>query len=285
MVSDHSIRAALALGRQQLASLSEIDPHAEIEVDLRYLLSDLLNKSPAYLMAFDDASLTPEQWQQWDAWLARRQQGEPVAYITGFRDFWSLRLQVSPDTLIPRADTERLVEVALSLPVPVSAKVIDLGTGTGAIALALADERPQWLVTGVDRIPQAVELARRNAQRLHLPVAFSQGSWLEGITDSVDLIVSNPPYIDAADAHLDQGDVRFEPHSALVAAESGLADIRTIIQQAVKCLAPSGWLLFEHGWKQAEAVRDMLGAAAFGEIKTWQDLGGNDRVTGGCWRG
>ncbi|MCG8156632.1 peptide chain release factor N(5)-glutamine methyltransferase [Brenneria goodwinii] len=253
--------------------------------DAEILLGFVTGKARTFLLAFGETMLTEAQEQQLDALLARRIQGEPIAYLTGEREFWSLPLAVSPATLIPRPDTECLVEQALQrLPAEASA-ILDLGTGTGAIALAIASERQDCQVTGVDAQPDAVTLARHNAERLGITnVRFLLSDWFSALSQQrYTLIVSNPPYIDAEDIHLSQGDVRFEPGSALVAAENGLADLRFIIQHAAGHLLPDGWLLLEHGWQQGAAVRQLLQCNGFERIETCQDYGNNDRVSLGQW--
>ncbi len=197
----------------------------------------------------------------------------------------SLDLDVASHTLIPRPDTELLVETALALLPSSPATLLDLGTGSGAIALALACERPQWQVTGVDRIDEAVALAEGNRARLQLANAcFTASHWFSALAGQrFDLIVSNPPYIAAGDPHLSQGDVRFEPSSALVAGVDGLDDIRLIIQQAPQFLRAGGWLLLEHGFDQAEAVRELLSAQGFMAVESRRDLGGHQRISLGQW--
>ncbi|RRZ90333.1 peptide chain release factor N(5)-glutamine methyltransferase [Erwinia sp. 198] len=249
--------------------------------DAEILLGFVTGRSRSWLIAFDETALTQREQERLAALLARRVNGEPIAYLIGEREFWSLPLSVSPDTLIPRPDTELLVEQALAHIPAEPAAVLDLGTGTGAIALAIASERPDCRITGVDRIQGAVELAQRNAQRLGIHNAvFRLSNWFSALAgERFAVIVSNPPYIDEADEHLRQGDVRFEPQSALVAAEGGLADIRSIAAQAGEALLPGGWLLLEHGWQQAQAVQAILRAAGFANVATARDYGGNDRVT------
>ncbi|SIS93437.1 peptide chain release factor N(5)-glutamine methyltransferase [Neptunomonas antarctica] len=254
-------------------------------LDTELFLCHVLEKPSSYLMTWPEKELTEAKVQRFYQCLERRQRGEPVAYILGMQAFWTLDLEVSADTLIPRADTEVLVETALNLLPNIPLRVADLGTGTGAIALALASERSAWDVWGCDRIIGAVELAKRNQTRLGLAhVTFVQGSWLEPLEGRFDMIVSNPPYIDQADEHLQQGDVRFEPLSALVAGEDGLSDIRHIITASCQYLAEGGWLLFEHGYQQATAVRSLFSEEGYSDVVTYQDYAGNDRVTLGCWR-
>ncbi|MDL4913870.1 MAG: peptide chain release factor N(5)-glutamine methyltransferase [Enterobacterales bacterium endosymbiont of Blomia tropicalis] len=251
--------------------------------DAEILLSFVTGKSRSWLVAFDETPLSDEQRAQLDALLARRAQGEPVAHLVGEREFWSLPLRVNDATLIPRPDTEILVEQALARLPATPSCILDLGTGTGAIALAIASERPDCQVVGVDRIEAAVELAQHNADSLNLSNAtFLLSHWFRELSPNrFELIVSNPPYIDANDVHLGQGDVRFEPRSALVADESGLADLRTLIEQAPDWLTASGWLLLEHGWQQDDAVRQLMLKNGYQAVATASDYGGNPRVTFG----
>lgn len=254
-------------------------------LDAELLLAQALGKSRSYLHTWPEHEPALAQREQYQAMLVRRRAGEPVAYILGRQGFWSLDLDVASHTLIPRPDTELLVETALALLPATPLQVLDLGTGTGAIALALACERPAWQVTGVDRVPEAVALAQGNGTRLQLANArFAESCWFSALAGQrFQLIVSNPPYIAAADPHLSQGDVRFEPSSALVAGVDGLDDIRLIIEQAPAHLLAGGWLLLEHGFDQAEAVRELLVQRGFATVDSRRDLGGHQRISLGQW--
>ena len=263
-------------------------PDSESRVlDAELLLCHVLGKGRSYLRTWPEALLNTEQVERFLALLARRRAGEPVAYLLGERGFWSLDLQVSPATLIPRADTERLVELGLELGPTGVAQVLDLGTGTGAIALALAAERGDWQLTGSDRVPDAVALAQSNAERLQLSnTRFLLSNWFSALQGQCfDLILSNPPYIAAEDPHLAQGDVRFEPRSARVSGADGLDDIRLLVAAAPDHLKQGGWFLLEHGWQQSAAVQALLVERGFVDVDSWTDLAGHPRVTGGCWRG
>ena len=254
-------------------------------LDAEILLGYALDKNRTWLYTHSDYSLSDVELQTLNALLEKRIAGQPIAHLVGERDFWSLTLEVNASTLIPRPDTETLVEWALELPLLANARVLDLGTGTGAIALALASEQPSWQVIGVDKSDDAVQLALNNAQKNQLQqVEFKSSDWFEQVAGSFDLIVSNPPYIDGQDPHLQQGDVRFEPMSALVAEQQGLADIVHIIDQAPHYLRDQAWLLIEHGYQQAEQVRELLKAKGFQQVETREDLGGQPRISGGQWR-
>ena len=253
-------------------------------LDADLLLAFVLGKSRTWLFTWPERELNDDQQKRFGDLIQRRLNGEPVAHILGTREFWSLPLKVNASTLIPRPDTETLVETILNRFDQPSLRVADLGTGTGAIALALASERPRWSISAYDVQPDAVALAQENAHQLGLPVTVGQSHWCDALADrSLDLLVSNPPYIAADDVHLQQGDVRFEPRSALVAAEDGLADIRILIEQGRRVLAPGGWLFLEHGWTQGEAVRKCFERQGYGSIATVQDMGSQDRVTLGQW--
>ncbi len=274
-----SIDAWLAEARTQLEAGSD-----SARLDAELLLAHVLQQGRTWLYTWSDRLLSAEQQQAANALLARRLAGEPVAYLLGERDFWSLNLNVNPSTLIPRPDTETLVEWALELPLPANSRVLDLGTGTGAIALALASEQPSWQVSGVDFNADAVALAQANAARNQLArVSFMQSDWYTAVSGDFDLIVSNPPYIDEDDEHLAQGDVRFEPRSALVADNHGLSDLALIIDRAPGFLRANGWLLLEHGYQQADAVCELLRARGFAEVSNRRDLGGQPRISGGRW--
>jgi release factor glutamine methyltransferase len=270
---------------QSLLDSADLPTSPTARLDAELLLAAVLGKPRSYLRTWPEHEPGAEQLAAFAALLERRRAGEPVAYILGHQGFWSLDLEVAPHTLIPRPDTELLVETALQLAPATPQRVLDLGTGSGAIALALASERGGWQVIGVDRIAEAVALAERNRQRLKLGNAeFRQSSWFDGLAgERFGLILSNPPYIAADDRHLGEGDVRFEPLSALVAGVDGLDDIRQIIAQAPRHLQAGGWLLLEHGYDQAEAVRELLAAAGFTAVDSRRDLGGHQRISLGRW--
>lgn len=251
-------------------------------LDTELLLGAALNKSRTWLFTWPERDVSPAELALFAEFMARRREGEPVAYILGQKEFWSLPLFVDNSTLIPRPDTELLVATIINLDIPKS-RILDLGTGTGAIALALASELPNAQVIAVDKYPPAVALAQRNQRSLGLTnVRVVQSNWfaaLQGL--EFDLIVSNPPYIASSDPHLQRGDVRFEPRSALVAEENGLADIRHIITTSKTYLCAGGSLFLEHGWQQDEEVAKILSREKYQHIRTFKDLGGNDRVTMG----
>lgn len=238
----------------------------------------------AWLLAHDTDALDSAAQARFAALCQRRLDGEPVAYLTGVKEFYGLALQVDARVLDPRPDTETLVDWALEVLAPLSTpRVLDLGTGSGAIALALQHQRPSAKVSAVDASAGALAVARANAARLQLPVQFHQGHWLDGVQGLWDAIVSNPPYIAAADPHL--AALRHEPLQALASGADGLDDLRTIAAQAPARLAPGGWLLLEHGWDQAPAVQALLRAAGFANVQDRKDLAGIVRCSGGQWPG
>lgn len=270
-------------------AITALSQSPEPKVDAMALLAFVTQKSKAQIMAFDDSILTPKQVQTLNTLLARRLKGEPLAYILGERGFWDLDLKVSPATLIPRADTEILVEQALRLVYQKIAvgiehlKLLDLGTGTGAIALALGYELKGKIkaeIWGVDFKQEALALAQENAKRYQLKgVHFQQSNWFSRLNGEFDFILTNPPYIAPNDPHLSQGDLRFEPLSALVAEEEGFADLFHIIDNAPKFLKNSGYLLLEHGYQQANKLREYFSLRNWQQITTVQDYAGLERVT------
>lgn len=264
------------LGRQLL-------PGAEGAGEVEVLLAAASGRSRAWLRAHDDAVAEAGWLLRYRDWLERRAQGEPVAYLIGEREFWSLPLKVTAAVLIPRADTETLVEQVLQrLPLRAGARLADIGTGSGAVALAVARERPQAQVVATDASSAALAVARENAERLGLAhVGFRLGDWYAALAGEArfDVIASNPPYIASNDRHLGEGDLRFEPASALVSGRDGLDAIRVLVADAATHLLPGGWLLLEHGFSQAPAVRALMQAAGLVETGSARDLGGHERVS------
>lgn len=278
MSAENSVEYTLKKAAQRLQESGSDSP----SLDAAVLLCHALDKPRSFLLTWPDKVLETDQLSAFTNLLDRRLTGEPVAYIVGEREFWSLPLKVSPTTLIPRPDTERLVEIALDKATENQGDILDLGTGTGAIALALASELPHRNVTGIDLKEDAQQLAQSNADSLNIRNAhFLAGSWFSPLEDGTEfaLIVSNPPYIEKEDPHLSQGDVRFEPLSALVAEEKGLADIRHIATHAREYLIDQGWLMFEHGFEQGAPVRELLESLGYSQVATYKDYGDNDRVT------
>ncbi|MFT4940058.1 MAG: release factor glutamine methyltransferase [Paraglaciecola sp.] len=255
-------------------------------LDSRLLLSHCLQCEPVYLLTWPERIVDEIPRKQYCDLISQRQLGQPIAYLLGYRDFWDLRLKVSNATLIPRPETELLVESALVLPLPSSANVLDLGTGTGAIALALASARPNWQITAVEHNSAALDLAIHNAQLNGLQsVAFIQSNWFSAIgEDRYELIVSNPPYVESDSTFLTVGDVRFEPKSALTAGKDGLDDMRIIIPQSRQYLRDKGWLMLEHGFQQGANVRAIFAQYGFANIETLIDLNGLERISCGQYR-
>ena len=274
------VRDALRGAAEVLAAAGTAEPRLEAEI----LLAEAMGKPRTFLFAHPDLPLPTPAYEVFSAWLERRSAGEPIAYIRGHQEFWSLDLRVTPATLIPRPETELLVEIALrELPPDLPVRIADLGTGCGAIALALARERPRWQVHGSDTSPEALAVARANRDRLGSEnLDLRVGRWLEPFgTGRFDAILSNPPYLAESDPHLRQGDLRFEPLAALVSGPSGLDAIGEIIARAPEHLQPGAWLWLEHGWDQGPAVRRLLSQGRLGEVRTWRDLEGRERVSGG----
>ncbi|MFS2100729.1 peptide chain release factor N(5)-glutamine methyltransferase [Variovorax sp. Varisp85] len=267
-----ALAAAVALGVERL--------------DAQLLLLHALGRAPhdrAWLLAHDTDAMPDAAWAALCAQLSHRLAGEPIAYLLGEKEFHGLALHVDPRVLVPRPDTETLVEWALQcLEGRVAPRVLDLGTGSGAIALALQHARRDAQVDAVDASADALAVAQANAQRLGLPVCFTEANWLDGASSGYTVIASNPPYIAAGDPHLPA--LRHEPVSALVAGADGLDDIRQIVQNAPGHLAEGGWLLLEHGHDQAAAVRQLLAARGFAEVQSRDDLAGIQRCSGGIWR-
>jgi release factor glutamine methyltransferase len=267
-----------ALLRDAAAQLSMPEGRYEVE----RLLMHVLERDRAWLFAHASDLVSPGVQAAFSALLRRRIAGEPVAYLTGTRNFWTLELKVTPDTLIPRPETELLVELALErLPETTPCRVADLGTGSGAIALAIASERPNARVIGTDASTPALMIASDNARANDVHnVEFRHGSWFVPLAgERFQMVVSNPPYIAEGDPHLRQGDLRFEPAGALSSGIDGLDAVREIAAEAPRYLLAGGWLLIEHGWEQGDAIRKLLAQTGFGEISTARDLEGRDRVT------
>jgi release factor glutamine methyltransferase len=255
------------------------------EADL--LLRSALERERIYLIAHAEAAVDSSNARMAQAWFARRRSGEPVAYITGWREFYGLKLRVTPDVLIPRAETEQLVDLALErLPAGSPARVLELGTGSGAISVALASLRPEWRITATDVSEEALDVARRNSREHAVEIDFALSDCFESIgLDLFDLIVSNPPYVAAGDPHLERGDVRFEPRVALVGGDDGLDCIRRIATGARQHLRPGGSLLLEHGYDQVERCVALLRELGYSAVADFRDLAGLPRVSAAVWRG
>ncbi|MCK0768253.1 peptide chain release factor N(5)-glutamine methyltransferase [Chromohalobacter canadensis] len=267
----------LTRAARRLQAADSASPRLDAEV----LMMHAASVTRAWLYTWGDRELAGVPRARFEALVAARALGHPVAYLIGEREFWGLRLRVDEATLIPRPDTECLVETLLAKMPHGPGRALDLGTGTGAIALALASERPAWHVTGVDREVAAVAVAKDNAQRLEIAnTTFLVSDWFAALGDATfDVIAANPPYIAEGDPHLAQGDVRFEPRSALVASDAGLADLRYLAMTARGHLVAGGWLALEHGWEQASRVREVLAQAGYEDVFSATDLGARERLT------
>ncbi len=274
---DEALRAA----REQLRQAGADD---EVRLDAEVLLCDILGRERSWLYAWPESRLDAEQARRFETAIERRIAGAPVAYLTGQREFWSLPLAVSPATLIPRAETERLVEQALTLIRDLATpRVLELGTGSGCIACALASERPDAVILASDISPAALAVAEYNIRAHRFDnVELACGDWFDGIEQRFDLILSNPPYIASGDAHLRLGDLPAEPDLALASGESGLDAITHIVEHAPDRLRDDGWLLFEHGYDQGKAARELLLRRGYRRIATERDLAGNERISLGC---
>ncbi len=270
--------------KQLLAATADLP--SDVAADAPLLLAHVLGKDRSWLYAWPEQPLTSDHIAQFHALLQRRRAGEPLAYLTGQKEFWSLQLSVTPATLIPRPETELLVESALALPLRQAAQVLDLGTGSGAIALALATERPQWQLSATDISPEALEIASKNAANHRIDnIRFVHSHWFEQLDAhrTYDLIVSNPPYVAQGDPHLLEDGLPHEPAGALTSGPEGLDDLRIIIGNAPEFLLADGWLLVEHGMDQGSDVRQLFRQAGFTHIETRQDLAQRDRLTLGCY--
>jgi len=280
-----TVAARLDTAAKQIAGALGLEKR-EARLEAQVLASCALNVNRAWLIAHDQDVLTPAQADAVKTLVARRAQGEPVAYILGEKEFYGHMFKVTPDVLIPRPETELLVEAALErLPKDLPAQVLDLGTGSGCIAVTLALERPDCTVTAVDISVSALQLAKENAERLGAPIYFIQSDLFAELgVQRFDLIVSNPPYIAHEDPHLGKGDVRFEPGLALVSGSNGLDALKILTQAAPRHLQSGGWLVFEHGWDQAEQAIKLITQAGFMNVECLRDIAGHNRVTLGQWR-
>lgn len=278
-IADLVIKETLIWARSELA-----DSSPSVPLDCELLLSFVLKQERIYLWTWPEKAISQHELLAFESLIEDRKNGVPIAYLLGKREFWGLPLSVTRDTLIPRPETELLVELVLGKATAEKKyRISDLGTGSGAIALALAHELAESTIVATDNSWAALSVAKQNAESLNINnVQFKQGSWCEPLsTADYDFIVSNPPYINKSDPHLKQGDVRYEPRSALVAEDQGIADIDAIIRQAPHHLKPGGMIAFEHGFEQAALVRDLLCKSGFSRVETIQDMAQLDRVTYG----
>ena len=283
MAVNLTVAVLLAEGVRQLTDLpAGGEPGANPALDAQLLLAHVLGVARTRLKSHPEALADPRRAQQYRELLGRRAGGEPVAYLTGWRDFWSLRLTISPAVLVPRPESELLVERALALHAADVARVVDLGTGCGALALALASERPRWRITATDVSAQALEVARANARQLGLALEVRQGSWFEPLAgERFDLILSNPPYVAAGDAVMARGPLVHEPRIALTPGADALESLRILARGAAQYLSRAGWLLLEHGAAQGAQVRNELVLAGFAHVRSHRDLAGYERMTEG----
>ncbi|MEY3219560.1 MAG: hypothetical protein RIT27_917 [Pseudomonadota bacterium] len=260
---------------------AELKQSSSPRLDVEVLLSFILRKNRSFLYAWDNYELNGVEIAQFEELFEQRQRGKPIAYLTGKREFWSMEFEVNENTLIPRPETELLVEVALNV-LPKKATVWDLGTGSGCIALAIAKERSDCSVFGIDKSVSALEVARRNAQRLNISVKWVESDWFSNLRGlKAEMIISNPPYISKDDPHLKQGDVQFEPQSALISGEKGLDDILYLIDKSRNFLTMNGWLWIEHGFDQRACIKSLLNSRGYTNINTYDDANGQARVCGG----
>jgi release factor glutamine methyltransferase len=276
--------ATIKQALMQANTLQQVSESWKLDAEL--LLAEAIGQSREYLFTWPNKELTQSQFEKFDTYCGRRLTGEPIAYILGRQAFWDFELLVNPAVLIPRPETELLVETALELlDKPATAVVLDLGTGSGAIALALAANNRHWTVTAVDSSESALGVAADNAKMLQLSnIEFIQTSWCDGLPIAhFDLIAANPPYVEAGDKHLSEGSLPFEPIAALVARENGLADIRAIAEQSRHCLKKNSWLLIEHGFQQKQAVEKILVDTGYANIECVKDLAKLDRLTKAQW--
>lgn len=281
MATTQTIKELIQDAQVRLAETSDT-----AQLDTEVLLAHALEQDRTYLHTWPEKELTPEQQQTFQQLIKRRLNGEPVAYITGYREFWDMTLQVTPDTLIPRPETELLVETVLEkIPPDAQWNIADLGTGSGAIALAIARERPRCQVTATDNSATALDVAKANAQRLGIHnVRFIEGHWFQPIEyEQFEIIVSNPPYVHPHDPHLQKGDLRFEPTQALQSIPDGMRDIRIISNAARGHLTPPGWLILEHGYDQGTAVMERLQELGYVDVSVVDDLSHNERICMGKW--
>ncbi len=280
MTTEHSIETALQWAYQCLKDSSD-----SAWLDAEVLLGYCLKKPRSHLKAWPEKTLCDKTRKNFFNLIAQRRQQVPVAYLTGAKEFWSRDFIVSPDVLIPRPDTELLIEHCLTLIPEKPCRILDLGTGSGIIAITLALECPTATVTATDASENALDIARKNAARHQATIRFIQSDWFDKVPERLfDIIISNPPYIAPDDEHLQQGDVQHEPTAALVAQNNGLADIQQIVRQAGNYLQAGGHLLIEHGFDQQAAVQQILHEARFQQVETQTDLAGNPRITSGQWR-